>query len=142
MNAEDLSFEDNSFDLVTCLASLHEMSLAAIQNVFNEAFRALKPKGLFLVSEIPPYEGLDPWTQFVKDWDTLNNNEPFWGKMHEMDLCYVAQSAGFNPNNYKDGFGPGVAEANAMSKSVEVKNEKFMGSTRGGGNAWYAEITK
>lgn len=142
MNAENLSFEDKSFDLVTCLASLHEMSLTAVQNVFNEAFRVLKTNGLFLVSEIPPYEGLDPWTQFVKDWDTLNNNEPFWGKMHEMDLCYVAKSAGFNPSHYNEGFGPGVAEANAMSKAVEVKNDKFMGSTRGGGNAWYAEMIK
>ena len=142
MNGEKLSFDNNSFDLITCLASLHEMSLPAVYNVFKESYRVLKPKGVFLISELPPYENLDSWTQFVKDWDTLNNNEPFWGKMHEMNLCDVASKAGFNTKKYEQGFGPGIAEANAMDNSVEVKNDKFMGSTRGGGNAWYASMIK
>lgn len=142
MSGEALTFDDNTFDLVNCPASFHEMSYGAVYNVFKEVHRVLKPGGLFLLSELPPYEGDDPWTQFTRDWDTYNNNEPFWGKVHEMDFADVAVEAGFDRESYWQGTGPGIAEANALMEHVEVKNEKFIGSTRGGGNAWYAHMTK
>ena len=142
MNGEAMTFEDEGFDLVNCPASFHEMSRSAVYNVFKEAHRVLKPGGVFLLSELPPYEGVDPWTQFVRDWDTYNNNEPFWGAVHEMDFADVAEAAGFNRNDYWQGNGPGIAEANQLTGAVEVQNKKFMGSTRGGGQAWYAHMTK
>ena len=142
MSGEDLKFDDESFDLVNCGATFHEMSRPAVYNVFKETYRVLKPGGVFLMSELPPYDGMDPWMQFVKDWDTYNNNEPFWGTMHEMDFAEVAEAAGFDPSKYWQGFGPGIAEANALTDAVEVQNKKFMGSTRGGGNAWYAHMVK
>ena len=142
MNAEHMSFADESFDLVCCLATLHETSRNATFNIFKEAFRALRPGGLFLCSELPPYKGVDPWNQFVRDWDTYNNNEPFWGGVHDLELKDVAVAAGFDPTKYFEGNGPGVAQANALTSAVEVENKKFMGSTRGGGQAWYAVVSK
>ncbi len=142
MSGEALAFADGSFDLVCCLASLHETSLSATHNIFKEAFRVLAPGGKFLCSELPPYEGVDPWTQFVRDWDTYNNSEPYWGRVHELDLRDVAIGAGFDGATYGQGNGPGVAEANQLTQAVEVQNKKFMGSTRGGGNAWYAWMAK
>lgn len=142
MSGEALTFEDASFDFVNCPATLHEMSRGAVHNVFKEAYRVLEPGGIFLLSELPPYEGVDPWTQFVRDWDTYNNNEPFWGTVHEMNFAEIAEEAGFEPSSYWQGNGPGIAEANAMTSAVEVQNKKFMGSTRGGGQAWYAYMTK
>jgi ubiquinone/menaquinone biosynthesis C-methylase UbiE len=142
MNGEHLTFGDNTFDLVNCGASLHEMSRTAVYNVFKEAYRVLTLGGVFLISELPPYDGVDPWTQFVRDWDTHNNNEPFWAAMHEMDLSEVAISAGFEKSNYWEGYGPGIAEANSLTSAIEVQNKKFMGSTRGGGKAWYAHMQK
>ncbi|MCA9267632.1 MAG: hypothetical protein KDA41_04145, partial [Planctomycetales bacterium] len=91
---------------------------------------------------LPPYEGLDAWTQFVRDWDTYNNAEPYWGRVHELDFGDAAEQAGFSRANYNQGHGPGIAEANALTQAVEVQNKKFMGSTRGGGQAWYAWMTK
>ncbi|MSO98544.1 MAG: class I SAM-dependent methyltransferase [Rhodospirillaceae bacterium] len=142
MNAEAMTFADESFDLVCCLASLHETSRTATFNIFKEARRVLKSGGLFLCSELPPYKGVDAWTQFVRDWDTYNNNEPYWGTMHELELKEVAATAGFDTSKYFEGFGPGVAAANALTSAVEVDNKKFMGSTRGGGQAWYAGVSK
>lgn len=142
MSGEDLSFEDNSFDFVNCPASFHEMSRSAVYNVFKEVHRVLKPGGVFLMSELPPYEGEGPWAQFIRDWDTYNNNEPFWGAVHELDFAEVAEKAGFSREDYWAGTGPGIAEANQLTGAVEVQNKKFMGSTRGGGKAWYVHVTK
>lgn len=142
MSGEHMTFADHSFDLVCCLATLHETSRSAAFNIFKDAFRVLKPGGLFLCSELPPYKGVDPWTQFVRDWDTYNNNEPFWGPVHDLELRDVAVAAGFDEAKYFEGNGPGVAQANALTSAVEVDNQKFMGSTRGGGQAWYAGASK
>ena len=71
-----------------------------------------------------------------------NNNEPFWGGVHDLELKDVAVAAGFDPAKYFEGNGPGVAQANALTSAVEVENKKFMGSTRGGGQAWYAGVSK
>lgn len=142
MDGEALTFDDASFDLVCCLATLHETSRSATFNIFKQAQRVLKPGGLFLCSELPPYKGVDPWTQFVRDWDTYNNNEPFWGGVHDLELIDAATKAGFDSSKYFEGFGPGVAQANALTSAVEVDNKKFMGSTRGGGQAWYAGASK
>ncbi len=142
MSGETLSFADESFDLVCCLASLHETSYSATHNIFKEAFRVLKPGGLFQCSELPPYKDMDAWTQFIKDWDTYNNGEPFWGAVHDLDFKDVAAKAGFDTSTYVEGFGPGVAEANGLLAKVEVENTKIMGSTRGGGQAWYAGVSK
>lgn len=137
-NAEHTNFAAASFDLVTCLATLHETSRAAVPNIFAEAFRLLKPGGLFLLSELPPYADGAPFETFTRDWDTLNNNEPFWGAVHEMDLAQLLREAGFAAETVFETFAPGVAAANELVADVPVENKKFVGSTRGGGQSWFA----
>ncbi len=137
-NAEHTNFADASFDLVTCLATLHETSRSAVPNIFAEAYRLLKPGGLFLLSELPPYEGATPFEAFTRDWDTLNNNEPFWGAVHELDLCQLLREAGFPADSVFETFAAGVAAANELVADVPVENKKFVGSTRGGGQTWLA----
>jgi ubiquinone/menaquinone biosynthesis C-methylase UbiE len=57
MNAEELEFEDESFDMVTISASLHH--LADVDRVLAELKRVLKPGGRLLVLEMHR----DTWTE-------------------------------------------------------------------------------
>ncbi len=95
-NAENTKYDDASFDFIVSTMFLHETSYKAVHNVVREAHRLLKPGGLMLHVEQPPFAWFDdPFEQFVRDWDTHNNNEPFWGPMHDMDLEDVAVKGGF-----------------------------------------------
>jgi SAM-dependent methyltransferase len=50
MNAENLEFDDNTFDMVTISHSLHH--LAKINKVLAEMKRVLKPDGYFIIQEM------------------------------------------------------------------------------------------
>ena len=97
MLAEKTEFDSESFDLVLSSMFLHETSNKAVNELVKEAYRILKPGGLMLHVEQPPFETMKTlFEQFEMDWDTHNNNEPFWGPMHDMDLKLVAEKAGFD----------------------------------------------
>ncbi|KGE04503.1 class I SAM-dependent methyltransferase [Pseudohaliea rubra] len=128
-NAEATSYEDNSFDLVVSHILLHETSSAAIKNIIAECHRVLKPGGLMLHVETPPYEGMSPFDTFLFDWDSENNNEPFWRKSHQLDLDGLARDAGFdNP----------VIKVMAPSAFQETQRSMtFQGGDFGGGGVWF-----
>ena len=46
--------------------------------------------------EVPfRYADLDNYEQFVRDWSTRSNAEPFWGTINSMDLEKTVSDAGF-----------------------------------------------
>ncbi|MFW6413004.1 MAG: class I SAM-dependent methyltransferase, partial [Oceanicaulis sp.] len=96
-DAEDLSrFEDESFDWVQTTMFLHETSKKAMERIFAETNRVLKPGGVVLHVEQPQYTGAMPlYEQCIRDWDAFYNNEPFWTTMHEIDLDDLMIKAGF-----------------------------------------------
>lgn len=130
-NAEHTDFADASFDLIVSHILLHETSSAAIRRVMRECHRLLKPGGLMLHQEVPQYEGMPPYEAFILDWDTYNNNEPFWGTVHSMDLQKLAESAGFAAGNVIQTMIPSALER------AEARTEKFQGGDFGGGGAWF-----
>lgn len=93
----DLSqFEDNSFDWVQSTMFLHETSYKSMPKIFAETKRLLKPGGIVLHVEQPQYTADMPlFEQAMRDWDAFYNNEPFWTKMHEIDLDAWMEKAGF-----------------------------------------------
>ena len=89
--------EDESFDWVQSTMFLHETSYRSMQEIFAETQRLLKPGGIVLHVEQPQYsEDMPLFEQAMRDWDAFYNNEPFWTKMHEVDLDAYMESAGFS----------------------------------------------
>jgi 2-polyprenyl-3-methyl-5-hydroxy-6-metoxy-1,4-benzoquinol methylase len=103
-NAEHTDFPDGHFDLITSHILLHETSRSALRNIFAECHRLLAPGGYMMHAEVPQYEDVDPFTQFMLDYDTYYNNEPFWGAMHDTDLTRVAVDAGFSADRVRSAF--------------------------------------
>lgn len=94
-NAEDTGFEAGSFDLIVSHILLHETSGQAMPRIFRECHRLLKPGGLMIHADLPPFDLMDPFTQFILDNETYYNNEPFWGAMRDKDQIGMARDAGF-----------------------------------------------
>ena len=96
-DATDLSeFEDSGFDWIQSTMFLHETSLPALRRIMAESRRLLAPGGIVMHVEQPRYEPSMPlFEQAMRDWDAFNNNEPFWTKLHEIDLDQVLVDSGF-----------------------------------------------
>lgn len=94
-NAEQTDFPDGHFDLVVSHVLLHETSGRAMPRIFRECHRLLAPGGYMIHADLPPFDKMDPLTQFILDNETYYNNEPFWGAMREIDQIALAEQAGF-----------------------------------------------
>ena len=109
-NAEALDYPDGHFDLISTAMFWHESSSKAMPRKLKEIHRLLADGGLTAHLEQPQYTGMDVYEQFVRDWDTYNNNEPFWGVMHEYDLRRMMADAGFDPARYFETTARGVVD--------------------------------
>lgn len=49
-------------------------------------------------AEAPLYKNMDVFSAFMLDWETQNNNEPWWSAMRELDLEALTVQAGFAPD--------------------------------------------
>jgi SAM-dependent methyltransferase len=97
-SAEATGYEPASFDLVVSHILLHEVPAAALRSILVECHRLLRDGGVMLHVEVPVRNAqLAPLERFMADWDTDNNNEPFWRALHELDLRDLAAAAGFDP---------------------------------------------
>ena len=93
-DASATGFADGSFDLIVSHILLHETSGKAMPAIIRECHRLLAPGGLMIHADLPPFDLMDPFTQFILDNETWYNNEPFWGAMREIDQIALAKSAG------------------------------------------------
>lgn len=131
-NAERTDFADASFDLVVSHILLHETSEKAIRRVISECHRLLRPGGLMVHAETPPYKNLEPFDAFMLDWDTRNNNEPFWGRSHDIDYVELSRNAGFDPEKVFEVMAPSAYQV-AQARRSRV----FQGGDFGGGGLWF-----
>lgn len=130
MNAEELSFPDDYFDVVSGSILMHETSTKAVPRIFSECHRVLATGGVMLQVETPPYRDLDPYDAFMLDWDTRNNNEPFWRASHNIEPVKACVKAGFDEDKVFEVLAPSAFES-------KLSTNVFQGGDFGGGGQWY-----
>ena len=94
-NAEQLDFPDHHFDLIYSTMFVHETSYKALHRIMAECRRLLAPGGIHMHLEQPPFHGMEPFEQFLRDWDAYYNNEPFWSTVHSLQMTDVMEKVGF-----------------------------------------------
>ncbi|WP_199228599.1 MULTISPECIES: class I SAM-dependent methyltransferase [unclassified Caulobacter] len=150
MNAEETRFEDGSFDLIVSHILLHETSGKAMPRIFNECHRLLAPGGYMIHADLPPFDNMDPFTQFILDNETWYNNEPFWGAMRETDQVALAKAAGFPPQSVKFDTAPMAimefvaqqAAGYSEDASAAVSDREFAAGEYAPGGGWEVLIAR
>lgn len=107
-NAEHTNYPDNTFDLVTSYALVHELPAPVTENVLAEAFRVLKPGGELVFGDVPPYRAIPDFQFLVYDWETEGRVEPYWREeclLNRGDVCRqigfeAVEEYGIGPTEY------------------------------------------
>lgn len=126
-SGEDLSmFADASFDWIQTTMFLHELSSTALRNIFAETRRLVRPGGIVLHVEQPQYAPDMPlFEQAMRDWDAFYNNEPFWSRMHEMDLDAAMLAAGFEQDKLIHGGVTAVVDRELFPDAADDDTEDY-----------------
>ena len=141
-NAEETGFEAGSFDLVVSHILLHETSGQAMPRIFRECHRLLAPGGVMIHADLPPFDKVDPFAQFILDNETYYNNEPFWGAMREMDQIGLARDSGFVPDSIRFDTAP-MAILEAMGAPPPPPEEmEFKAGEYAPGGGWEVLIAR
>lgn len=147
MNAEETTFEDGYFDLVVSHILLHETSGKAMPRIFNECERLLAENGVMIHADLPPFDLMDPMTQFILDNETWYNNEPFWGAMRDMDQVELAAKAGFQRDDVHFDTAPMaimefVTAGYDAGSTSEVADREFTAGEFAPGGGWEVLIAR
>jgi len=97
MDAAATQFPDGHFDLIVSHNMFHEVAATHMPGIMRECYRLLAPGGVCLHQDVPTQTGrLDPYMQFVSEWQQDNNDEPFWLDYANADLPRMLIVAGFD----------------------------------------------
>ncbi|MCP5327733.1 MAG: class I SAM-dependent methyltransferase [Sinobacteraceae bacterium] len=96
-NAEHTDFPDGYFDLIVSSFFLHEIPVKATRNVLRECHRLLGPGGIACHMELPDEASVDAYENFFWNWDTYNNNEPYYTSFRAEKPLELCAGAGFAP---------------------------------------------
>ncbi|MDC0074021.1 class I SAM-dependent methyltransferase [Alphaproteobacteria bacterium] len=125
-NAENLSFESSSFDLVFSSMFLHEVPKKGITNILKEAYRVLKPGGMMIHMELPPNGMLEPYDSFYLDWDSYYNKEPYYKIFRDLKPLDICKNAGFKNKNFFNFIIPSLGQygAKVIKDSAKINITK------------------
>ena len=83
--------------------------------------------------EQPTYTDMPVYEQFIRDWDSFNNNEPFWSTVHTLNLPGMMQKAGFGHNEVFEDHVKAVDRREFAATADDGEQEDH-----GRAAAWYA----
>ena len=119
MNAEALSYESASFDVVTALLLMHELPENAIRNIAREARRVLRPNGVLIVADhVPIGPNTALFQAFHRWWDTHHNGEPYVEGFVRLDLPKLLREEGFEQVEEREILKPSGHAASAIARAV------------------------
>ncbi len=119
-------FGDGSFDWIQTTMFLHELSRSSMRQIFQECFRLLRPGGIMIHVEQPQYGPEMPiFEQAMRDWDSFNNNEPFWSTMHGIDLDQLMTEVGFAPERFIHGGVTAVVDKDIFPDAADDETEDY-----------------
>lgn len=95
-SGEDTGLGSESMDAVVSYAILHEIPVAVTKATFLEAFRVLKPGGLLLFGDVPPYEELDKFMQWRADFNARHEGEPYWRESATLNVHALLEDIGYS----------------------------------------------
>jgi len=97
--AEDTGYENESFDLIVALWLFHEIPNDIADEVVSEAYRILKPGGVFAIMEGPPYRELEknhsPLSAFMLDSSGKRMSDPYLPGFFARDRIKMVSDGGF-----------------------------------------------
>ncbi len=128
-NAEALSFDDGSFDLVVSHGLFHETSAKATPRILAECYRVLRKGGVTMHVDTQFARGLDDYDAYYWDWDTHYNAEPFWGTLHHTDARDLLRHAGFPGKTICEAWPIAQADGTTRFDPVTDSGGKIVGST-------------
>ncbi len=124
--AELSQFEDQSFDWIQSTMFLHETSYRSLRQIMAETRRLIKPGGMVIHVEQPQYaDDMPLFEQAMRDWDAFYNNEPFWTKLHEIDLDDYMVDAGFDRDTLLHGGVTAVVDQGLFPDAAEDDSEDY-----------------
>lgn len=94
-NAETMSFKDGTFDAVTSIFMFHELPGGARQQVMKEAFRVLRPGGIFVIVDSAQLSESRELEFFLEGFPALYHEPYFKGYLRD-DLGDALAEQGFD----------------------------------------------
>ncbi len=123
-NAEQTNFSDGSFDIITSSFFLHEVPVVATRRILAECRRLLAPGGVMVHMELPNETAVSDYENFFWNWDTRNNNEPFYTQFRSQDLGALCAEAGFSETSAFARLIPDFASSGADLADARIAGDR------------------
>ncbi len=94
-NAENLPFEDNSIQGITCVYLFHELPRNVRENVLKQFFRVLEPGGILILADSIQENDSPDFIQIMENF-YKSFHEPFYCDYIKEDITSKIKDIGFN----------------------------------------------